>query len=70
MTKEQIGERLQEALVSVNNVLKYAHENKVDVTLEIQRKASTTVDIVESIQLKKISQNAELEFETKQKGQW
>ena len=70
MTKEQIGERLQEAFVSVNNVLKYAHENKVDVTLEIQRKASTTVDIVESIQLKKISQNAELEFETKQKGQW
>ena len=70
MTSEQIAERLQEALVSVNNVLKYAHENKVDVTLEIQRKASVTEDIIENIQLKKISQNAEMTFETKQKGQW
>ena len=70
MTTEQIGQRLQEALVSVNNILKYAHENKVDVTLFIQRKASTTEDVIENIQLKKIAQNVEQTFETKSKGKW
>jgi len=72
MTTEQITQKLQESLVSVNNILKYAKENDVQITLYIQRKACTTVDIVEQIQLSKIAVVKEQTFDSDDNkvGKW
>ena len=70
MTNEQLGSRLQESLVSVNNLLKYAKEHKIDVTMIIIRKHSTTEDIIENVQLKKISVQDEITFDTKNEESW